>query len=331
MIVPKIKPLSYTKLRNTNNPNLSSSTTATHADDSGGEMKPEDIIKAKTNFAYEMKRSSYKMSRDACSMKGLSSATQVYRLCGKLTENALGTSEASMQRLDMMKERVATNGRPGSCRSVTDAAKRIELYSANRKELSQEQKSARNNVLERCSHSHLTLKNFKQANFDKLLCFPMDRGDPTLRSSDIVYEAADKKSVLLLREYVSRSQDSDNISTTPTNNYEAKETATLASEDEYGRKQTLADASLETVVDQSESPVTEKESAADSLNLPEGYENTEMAHYQIPFYGQQLPYKDATRSTRTAEQHIAPIPSTPQHVIVQQHILSSSNISITVR
>uniref|UniRef100_A0A914ZX21 Uncharacterized protein n=1 Tax=Parascaris univalens TaxID=6257 RepID=A0A914ZX21_PARUN len=84
-------------------------------------------------------------------------------------------------------------------------------------------------------------------------------------------------------------------------------------EDECDRKQTLADASSETVVDQSESPVIEKESAAGSLKSPEGDESTEMAHYQIPFYGQQLSYKDVTRNMRTAEQHIAPIPSTPQH------------------
>uniref|UniRef100_A0A914ZXP3 Uncharacterized protein n=2 Tax=Parascaris univalens TaxID=6257 RepID=A0A914ZXP3_PARUN len=54
------------------------------------------------------------MSCDACSMKGFSSASQVYRLCGKLTENALGTSEVSMQRLGIMKEKVAISGHLGT-------------------------------------------------------------------------------------------------------------------------------------------------------------------------------------------------------------------------
>uniref|UniRef100_A0A0M3I4B6 Pecanex-like protein n=1 Tax=Ascaris lumbricoides TaxID=6252 RepID=A0A0M3I4B6_ASCLU len=210
--------------------------------------------------------------------------------------------------------------------SVADTAKRIELYSANRKKPSQEQSAAKNNVLERSSHSHVNVE-VKQADFDKLLCFPMDREDPTLRSTDIVYEAADKKSVLLLREYVNRLQDSDDISTTPRNVYEAKETATLASEEERGRKQTLADASSETVVDQSESPIIEKESEAHSSMSPERHESTEMGHCQIPFYGQQRSYKDAIRSTRTAEQHIAPIPSTPQHIFMKG--LVKPNVKVT--
>uniref|UniRef100_A0A914ZX14 Uncharacterized protein n=1 Tax=Parascaris univalens TaxID=6257 RepID=A0A914ZX14_PARUN len=61
MIITKIKHLSYTKIRNTNNQSTFSSATSTHADDNGEEMKSEEIIKAKASFAHEMKHSLYEL------------------------------------------------------------------------------------------------------------------------------------------------------------------------------------------------------------------------------------------------------------------------------
>ncbi|KHN77647.1 hypothetical protein Tcan_01708 [Toxocara canis] len=47
-------------------------------------------------------------------------------------------------------------------------------------------------------------------NVERIFCFPMDNNDPKLRKTDRVYESADKKSVLLLREYMCRFREKTN-------------------------------------------------------------------------------------------------------------------------